>query len=597
MRNNTKATYWMLLTAGWMVLGSVQAASQEYDTDFSLRSSRLLAYYASVTGGSGFQAACAKLAAGIDERRAIDCIEAKLKAPSGDMFFIYPLIGTYLHLQDRLPDELKHHMQALFSIYTPYRGDTENHWLMYYTALYLAAQTWPDLNGAFWFNGKSSQENLEEAAAYLNCWFDLTTTQGQGEFDSPDYAGVYLSPLCLLYDFARDPAMRLKSRMMLDYFLADWAGEHLKGMLCGGFSRVYEPQVYTPRQSVVSTLLWLYFGDCDFNPSGSMHEAIFPALSSYRPPEILVSIARDRSQPYSHHETKRVRNIIRYRSIKNPPVYKTLYMTDLYALGSLQGGILQPIQQHTWGLTWVSDKPHPCIFTLHPYFSSEELASFFPEEPKILVDDVVKSKGTYNKPDKWTGGSPFEQTFQYESTIIVLYHLQKGEGWPHIDGFFPKQLDERSTDPSGWIFCREGDVFIACFPLRPYTWIEEDVCFRMRSPHARNGIIMEVSSRKKFLDFATFKKHIRQNKIDTSHFMDNLSVTYTNCDGNELTFSYDGSRVLNGSHIVLSDYGLFSGPFFKSEVGSGRLEIRYQLQKRDLDFRACRLTEEVTPGD
>jgi len=388
--------------------------------------------------------------------------------------------------------------------------------------------------------------------------------------------------------------MKLKARMMLDYFLADWAGEHLKGMLCGGFSRVYEPRVYTPRAPVVSTLLWLYFGDCTFNPSASMHEAIFPALSSYKVPDIITSIATDRSEPYMQRETKRIRHMIRYSEVRNPPVYKTMYMTELYALGSLHGGILQPIQQHTWSLTWVSDKPHSTIFTLHPYFSSHELATFFPEEPKVLVDDVVKSKGSYNKPDKWTGGSPYEQTFQHENTIIVLYNLQ-GDGWPHIDGFFPKQLDERSIDDSGWIFCREGGIYIAYYPLKPYSWIEEEACFRLRSTHKKNGLILEVSSSNKYVNFETFKKQIRQNDIAAVTGKNDLSVSYTNCNGDILSFAYDGERLLNGTPVVLSESGLFDSPYLHSPVGSGRLEIQYGQQRRILDFRQCVLIEKTVP--
>ncbi len=40
----------------------------------------------------------------------------------------------------------------------PYRGDTENHWLLYYTSLYLMSQMWPDQPGELWYTGKSSAE-------------------------------------------------------------------------------------------------------------------------------------------------------------------------------------------------------------------------------------------------------------------------------------------------------------------------------------------------------------------------------------------------------------------------------------------------------
>ncbi len=588
----------MLFFVTGVVLLSRPSAGDIHSTHsiaFESRAKRLLAYYASASTTPGFQAVCAKLAAHIDEANAMPFLETVLGHPTGDMFYIYPLIGTYLHFQDVLPAHIQHRIKELFSMYTPYRGDTENHWLMYYTAIYLAAQTWPHESGAFWFNGKTSKENLLEAKGYLEHWIDITTTRGQGEFDSPHYAGVFFSPLTLLFDFAEDPEMRLKAHMMLDYLLADMAGEHLKGMPCGGASRVYEPEVYTPRMSSESTLMWLYFGDCVFQKESTLHDAIFPSLSSYRCPEIIIACANDRSEPFVHRETKRVRNRIRYSDVLNPPVYKYNYMTENYCLGSLQGGILQPIQQHTWNVTWVSEKPNPRLFTLHPYFSPRELATFFPEEPQILVDDVLKSKGTYNKPDKWTGGSPFEKTFQHKNVIIVLYDIQKGEGWPHMDGFFPYQLEERKEDDSGWIFCREGAIFIACRPLCPYQWIQEKEGMRLRSPYLRNGIIVEVSDAKSYQNFGVFKKQILLNDLDLSRFKSSLTVSYTTSDGELMTFEYNGKRLLNGKPVQFEEYGLFSSPHFQSGMGSGKLQITYGRSYRILDFKNVSLLEGVLP--
>ncbi len=166
-----------------------------------------------------------------------------------------------------------------------------------------------------------------------------------------------------------------------------------------------------------------------------------------------------------HRERKRVRNVIRFGSEKNPPVYKYTYVTKDYGIGSLQGGILQPIQQHTWSVRYLYGRPYTTIFGLHPYWSSWELGMFFPEELKPLIADVTASKSTYNNPDKWTGGSPFERTFQVKNTLLVLYDIPGGTMTEHIDGFFPRNLEERIVDPSGWILCKAGDTYVGWYPL------------------------------------------------------------------------------------------------------------------------------------
>src|SRR5690606_25466998 len=106
----------------------------------------------------------------------------------------------------------------------------ENHWLMYYASLYLAAETWPDLGPEGWYNGKSSAENRAEAKAYLLDWIRITTTHGRGEYDSPNYIDPYVSALGLLVGWCRDPELQRQAEMMLEYELLDFAVEDLGGV-------------------------------------------------------------------------------------------------------------------------------------------------------------------------------------------------------------------------------------------------------------------------------------------------------------------------------------------------------------------------------
>ena len=142
---------------------------------------------------------------------------------------------------------------------------------------------------------------------------------------------------------------------------------------------------------------------------------------------MVYAIATDRSKPYVHTETKRVRNVIRFGEVRNPPVYKYAYMTPDFVIGSLQGGILQPIQQHTWDVTFLSPKPNNTIFTLHPFASGRELAMFFPEEQQFLAGEVDRYHKVYTSPDKWNSSSfPDEQAPPVEVRHRVLYDIPPG---------------------------------------------------------------------------------------------------------------------------------------------------------------------------
>ncbi len=516
--------------------------------------------------------------------------DRRLSAP----FHGYALMGVYLHFRSVFPDSLHRLVRETFRSRGLYRGDTENHWVMYYTGIYLAAQTWPHEAGTEWFNGKSSEENFREAEGWLNHWITLTTTIGQGEFDSPTYMPVFLTPMLLLYDFAADPVMKRRAAMMCDLLLADFAAEHLRGNYGGGHSRDYPADIVNPLIAQTTRVSWLYFGepareiwdDPAFLPRvRASWEIVFGALSRYRVPEMIVRIATDRSTPYVHRERKRVRNVIRYGDELNPPVYKTTYMTADYVLGSLQGGILQPFQQHTWDVTFVSDRPFNTIFTVHPSYSSRELGMFFPEELNVLAQDVDRYKLVYTNPDKWNSSSPYELTFQHKNVLIVLYAIAPGAQHPHIDGFFPGTLEDRSVDSTGWIFCRGGNTAVAFFPLKPYEWIPEGTNWRLRSRDLRNGAVVEVAPAHTLAEYGDFVRRMRRQRVDMRDFDSTMTVSYRTMAGDLMTFTYGGTRRLNGREVDLARTRLYDGPFMTSEVGSGVIELRHGGQSRVLDFR------------
>ena len=585
--------------------GIIPMRAQTAATQFEQRRQRLLDVV-SQERDRGFFTVTAKFITGRDKEWALAMLDSLTTDESiGGMFYSYSAIGTYLRLQDQLPDSLKRKIRQAYRERTMYRGDTENHWVMYYTGLYLAAQTWPNENRSQWFNGKSSTENFKEAEGWLNRWMNIASTIGQGEFDSPTYFVVFMTPMLTLSEYARDPVMKRKAQMMVDLLFADYAVDHLGGNYCGGHARDYPDDIINPLSAPTALWAWLYFGEpktelwseARYRPRyRGGWETVVGAVSSYRLPEVIYGIATDRSKPYVETETKRVRNVIRFGMDKNPLVYKYMYMTGSYALGSLQGGILQPIQQHTWDVTYISEKANNTIFTLHPFYSGKELAMFFPEEQKFLSDDVNRYHLVYTDPNKWNSSSPYEQTFQHKNAIIVLYNIDKEVRHSHIDGFFPKTLNERTEDPSGWIFCRAGSVYVAFFPLKPYEWIEEKVNWRWRSNVLKNSVVTEVGSSEEDGSFGEFQKRIIRSKPALSEDDKTLTVQYRTRAGDEMKFTYGGERILNGKKLDFKTYKLFNGPFIQSERGSGIVRMLSRGQVRELDFNKVVIKEWKLPN-
>jgi YD repeat-containing protein len=601
MRRSPMSGILLVLCCALVVASMPMRQAHAADETFAARKARVLEVAAGEKEYNLFTIA-AKFRTGRDVAQACRMLDSMAHDRAmGGMFYSYTMIGLYLFTRDVLPESLAVKIREAYRVRTMYRGDTENHWVMYYTGLYLAAQTWPGERGTAWFNGKSSTENFAEARGWLEHWMQTTTTIGQGEFDSPTYMAVFLNPMLVLHEFAADSVMRQRAGMMLDLLFADFAVEHLEGSFGGAHSRDYPEDIINPLGAPSTMWAWLYFGrprfeqwdDARYRPRNrGSWETVFAALSSYELPPIVARMAVQRDTPYVHREKKRTRNIIRGSDVMNRPVYKYTYMTKDYVLGSLQGGILQPIQQHTWDVTFAEPEPNNTIFTLHPFASGNELAMFFPEDPQFLAGEVDRYHKVYTNPDKWNSSSPYEQTFQHNNSIIVLYAIPPGTMHQHMDGFFPLNLDERILDPSGWIFCRKGPVYVGVYPLADTAWIRESVNWRLRSSASRTGVIVEVASQSDVRSFASFMKELRSRPLNVAGYASSQTVSYTARDGKVMRFTYDGARMLDGVSVTLETDKLYDGPWMQSVAGSGVIRLTDGVRTRVLDFPHARVTEQ-----
>ncbi|HEY9188935.1 MAG TPA: hypothetical protein VIR55_13660 [Ignavibacteria bacterium] len=572
-------------------------SQSDYEKSYRKRADSVIEYYKKLPFRVDAFRAMVKLNKGYDIPTALQIIDSLTYNPKGDMFWFYPAVALYCYGKDNMPPEYKAKMRQAFKNYTPNRGDTENHWMMYYTSLYLISQEFPGEDGSTWFNGKSSEENFKDAEGWLNFWMKTTSTIGQGEFDSPIYGIWYVTPLYLLYQFSKDPVMKKKAEIMLTWVIADFLEEYYDGVYTGAHSRLYPYDIFVKRKSQMSFLAAYLLGDRPlFYPDGSPYNLQYNspiyALSDYVLPEIVAKIAKDRSTPYEVKEIKRSRNRIRYYDERNPIVAKYNYVNPDYAMGCVQIGWTEEILQHTWSLDWKSVKKDEVttFFTIQPYYFADDMCSLFPEYKKYIVAGVVSSKTEYDKETKVVGSSPFEKLFQYKNTMIGLYDLTSERvKYKEYVGFFPKDLLVREEDPSGWIFCKANSVYFAFLPLKPYSWAEDKDVFRLISTDQKNGFILEVKGVNEIKSFEEFKSRIKKNKVIKTNFDKNMKISYTNLDGITLEFSYDGLRKVNGNDYLPLKYKLFDNPFMQAEVGGEKMIIQYKGEKLILDVKNAQM--------
>ncbi|MBE36260.1 MAG: hypothetical protein CMI16_12030 [Opitutaceae bacterium] len=575
------------------------------------------------------------LAVNLHEGANLEWVKARLitanQPPAGAMFWMIPMVLFMQIAQDienetgtpALTDDEKAFIRILWKSYFPYRGDTENHWIMYYVSQYLVAEMTPDGGPELWYNGKSSAENMAEAREYIEDWIKITTSYGQGEYDSPNYIEEYTRPMALLAGWAKDPVLRKKGKMMMDYVLLDYAVENINGLYGGAHSRVYPRFLVQPSLSAAASHGWLIFGQGDYLSSGGN---MMIALSGYTPPSILLRIAHDRDNPYVHRELKRTRWRLRNAGpeafdiggMTTIPVYKYSYVHKDFILGSSQGGLLQPIQQQTWSLLWHEDKPSGIsntMFSVQSYSSPFEGTMYFSTDWDTVTDLISRSKVDYDLEDKLEGGSPYEQVAQHQAALIALYDIPEGTRFPLIHTYFSRDLKNRVEDSSGWIFSQGGPTYMAYRPLAPGVWKPVDWTDSLKkglggyfsatanpksgfealvgdsesyvSYDLKNGYIVQVASASDFESYESFQTAVKALPLEYS-MKPTPSVTFTSLDGAVLTAEYGKLFSVDGKADDLAAWPLFDGPFAQAEPESESLEIIHDDERYLLDFKNAR---------
>jgi hypothetical protein len=203
---------------------------------------------------------------------------------------------------------------------------TENLFLMRVTSVYLLAEA----------TGNEATRLLYRAQL-LRYASDVYRV-GIGEWDSENYLGHCVAPLLNLHDFAKDPAVKLAAKAVLDFATASGAVKYYRGGFNGPTKRDYNH--VQPFGGSAPSILWVYFGDCPRENRAFESDEVHLLTSSYRPPLAVVNVARknfDRPVELfaakAHYEAS-----VAHELGRGPQYLETQYFGRTYQFGSLVGG-------------------------------------------------------------------------------------------------------------------------------------------------------------------------------------------------------------------------------------------------------------------
>ncbi len=536
---------------------------------YAVRRDSVVAFFRGADIGFDAYSAIAKLRAPESREKGLAVAVSALNTAPRTILDRFRLTALLLHAGSFLPDSVRAKVQRMWEDFPPPPAESEHDRVCLATMHFLLAKN----AGASWswYTGRPSSIVRDEARQELVEWMDQVTLRGQEEFDSPTYAPLFITSLLLLRDFGGDPALKAKCEIVLNWILVDAALDAHGGQYAGAHAREAHQSAVEPKGSEMSALIWLYFGT---GWQIYAREQFLCALSDFTPHPSVVEVARFRARPYTAIETKPV--TARLRGRPGPArVAKTLFMHPLYAVGSIRGGLISPLEQHTWDVSFATSSTQSSLFTLQPYAGQEFMTDFWPGSPTFVHDYIGGLDPYFGAPNKTVGGSPYEDVMQHRNTIIAGYHVPEGTLFPHVTGILPHDTEAVEIDSlrTGWIMMNFGDVYVGIFPLANYTLKDNPEGRRLVFPAGWSGCIVTVAGRNDVGPFSDFKKKLLRTTGRIEKFASTGTVSYTTMDGDRLDYTFQGTHRVNGKSITPNPSILFSSPMVNAKVGSGIMTI------------------------
>lgn len=541
----------------------------------------------------------ALFAAGADDAAATveRVVTESFGSPSAGAFVIaqmgcfdtFAAMFLYCRWYDELTPATRQHIEHVMSRDVHGRGNTENHWLMHYTAQLLATERFGEMET--WWNGRPPAQMHAEADRWIRGTIERTVRVGHHEYDSTHYHSWHVLPMIALADHARDEGLRARAADMATLFVADMALEYFKGVWAGGHAREGYRENTWEAPGGTATLLYYYFGGPTYGPRQHQSGMAAALTSTWQPPGMLEAIANDREQPRTVRKTKAPRTIYRHVERDATPVRKTTYTSRSFALGTSQLGLpgapAAPIDLLSWDLTWAGPDHEATIVSCHPYDDPGRFSAFLSDLPQDIGRGVPAAKPFLQFADRLSGASPYERMMQHEATAILLYRIPADDSRPWVNLYLP---DSTTWHQQGPVLVGDtGSFYVRLELIGNERWdFVKDAHYidgwyvRLRGHDV--GLIVEASETDGWDGFEAFLEAAAEPRAGRGGWPADGRVTYGSLAGAQLDMTWDGEHRVDGQAIDYGAWPLYDAPEAQAPMNSGVVELRHRDESLRLDF-------------
>lgn len=390
--------------------------------------------------------------------------------------------------------------------------DTDNLRAMRDTSVYLMAEE----TG----NEATRQLYKRKIAAYVRMLYHT----GMREWDSSNYHSHTLSPYHNLFDFAKDPEVKLLAKAALDWLYASGALKYYRGGFGGPRLRDYSGASVVFGGNAIHPLE-LYFGDAPWPDPEPDRDDLYQITSAYRPPQAVVLMAKKEfPRPVEILSSKPPYRMWEPGQEFAPRFHETLFIGETFQMGSM----VSADPEKPWT---------PSVFNLMA-FNSARGVDYFAANTTPIWEHSEKVVG--------------DQVGQYRHLLIWLRPARSS---PTFHFQIPKSARSEVRDDVWFVGLERTWLAVHPIQLGPRAELEpqpkkgdhkaryaDERFFKAEvTGNAFGGFALEVGEA---CSFEEFKQAVRTKaKLDLSRLAQG-TVELTGCDGTALRLTHNPTNDL-----------------------------------------------------
>ncbi|MFX0071740.1 MAG: hypothetical protein ACFFAO_11685 [Candidatus Hermodarchaeota archaeon] len=504
---------------------------------------------------------------------------------------------------------------------------TENHFILYASAGYLAGQLYP--NEYFQAADHIGMDKMDIMRSRIIRWLNLRYLTGFSEWLSNVYYDESLAAVLNLVDFCQDGEIVKKARMVADLMLLDIALNHFRGYLGSTHGRTKLSVHSNHENEATAPLCTLVFGINEFKRA-SMCTTNLACSKNYRIPSVIYNIGTDTKRPEIINKQRMGIKVeeaeqwgLDYNTLGDGMTFLTL---EAYNHPQTIELFIEMLDEYNWWenqFFFMYSELRPMIeylraYGLLPAFAQQEewdLTRNMRPEVNIYTyrtpDYMLSSAQDYRKayggdqqlawqatlgadavcftthptpipvggdftPNYWDGSGQLPKVAQIENLAIIEYKLN------HLDAYYmpnqlfythawlPKDNYDEVIEKNGWIFARKGDGYLALWSEQPYYWQTEgdykDI--EVIAESDENVWICEMGRRATNGPFWSFVNRISNSLV----LRCGEYILYNSPSQGFIKYCWDNVSQ-NCKPVKLNDYPRYQNPYSYVNFPAGQISI------------------------